>query len=162
MGQFFAPDVVKRAKNAGSFSALGLIDASVEVALVPDAVFDGCEIKTGYLLQIDNGFVRQIVPEQDIGKNKTALPLSCIVSPGFVDLQVNGAGGFLLNENPSAKVMLEILRNHRCFGTAAIMPTLITDAPETLAKDVDAAIEVKDTPGLLGLHIEGPHIAVER
>lgn len=118
--------------------------------------------KTGYLLQIDNGCVRQIVPEQDMSKNKTALPLSCVVSPGFVDLQVNGGGGFLLNENPSAKVMLEILRNHRCFGISAIMPTLITDAPETLAKAVDAAIEVKDTSGLLGLHIEGPHIAVER
>lgn len=135
---------------------------SASLWLKPDAVFDGSDIKTGYLLQIDNWCVRQIVLEQDMSKNKTALPLSCVVSPGFVDLQVNGGGGFLLNENPSAKVMLEILRNHRCFGISAIMPTLITDAPETLAKAVDAAIEVKDTSGLLGLHIEGPHIAVER
>ena len=135
---------------------------SASLWLKPDAVFDGSDIKTGYLLQIDNWCVRQIVLEQDMSKNKTALPLSCVVSLGFVDLQVNGGGGFLLNENPSAKVMLEILRNHRCFGISAIMPTLITDAPETLAKAVDAAIEVKDTSGLLGLYIEGPHIAVER
>ena len=68
---------------------------SASLWLKQDAVFDGSDIKTGYLLQIENGCVRQIVPEQDMSKNKTALPLSCIFYPGFVDLQVNGGGGFL-------------------------------------------------------------------
>ena len=42
---------------------------SASLWLKPDAVFDGRDIKTGYLLQIDNGCVRQIVPEQDLSKN---------------------------------------------------------------------------------------------
>jgi len=44
----------------------------------------------------------------------------------------------------------------------SIMPTIITDASESLANAVDAKIEVIDTPCLLGFLIDGPHIAVER
>ena len=130
--------------------------------LKPDAIFDGGHIKKGYFLKIDNERVNQILPEQEMSAAASIVELPCIVSPGFVDLQVNGGGGVLLNEKPSAEAMLEILGVHRSFGTVAIMPTVISDAPEIMVKAVDAAIEVKDTVGLLGLHIEGPHIAVER
>jgi len=130
--------------------------------LKPDAIFDGQDIKTGYLAKFDCSHISQIVPNSDITEDVSVVPLPCIIAPGFVDLQVNGGGGILLNQDPSAHAMLEILNAHRQFGTVAIMPTVITDRPETLAKAVDAAIEVKGMRGLLGLHIEGPHIAVER
>lgn len=130
--------------------------------LKPDAIFDGSHIKTGHFLKIENECVNQIVPKQDMSDSEPFVELPYMVSPGFVDLQVNGGGGILLNDNPSAGAMLEILSVHRSFGTVAIMPTVISDSPEIMAKAVDAAIEVKDTLGLLGLHIEGPHISVDR
>ena len=85
-----------------------------------------------------------------------------IITPGFVDLQVNGGGGVLLNYDPTAQGMAAIAAAHRKFGTVAILPTVITDAPEVLAAGVDAALGAQGMDGIAGLHIEGPHIAEAR
>jgi N-acetylglucosamine-6-phosphate deacetylase len=50
--------------------------------------------------------------------------------PGLIDLQVNGGGGVLLNDQPTADGMRAIARAHRRFGTTACLPTLITDTRE--------------------------------
>jgi N-acetylglucosamine-6-phosphate deacetylase len=43
-----------------------------------------------------------------------------------------------------------------------VMPTVITDAAAVLARAVEAALEVQGQPGILGLHIEGPHLSLAR
>jgi N-acetylglucosamine-6-phosphate deacetylase len=58
--------------------------------------------------------------------------------------------------------MLAIAAAHRRFGTVAILPTVITDRPEVLAQVAKAALAAKGRAGILGLHIEGPHIALAR
>ena len=88
--------------------------------------------------------------------------ISGIISPGFIDLQVNGGGGVLLNQTPSVAGMQAMAAAHRRFGTVAILPTVITDRPEVLAQAVGAAIAAKGVQGIAGLHIEGPHISVAR
>ena len=124
--------------------------------LRPDAVFDGQDLREGCALRIEAGRVADIVSGGD------GEPLPGIVSPGYVDLQVNGGGGVLLNKTPDAAAMAEIAAAHRQFGTIGILPTVITDAPEVLGAAVEAAIAARGTPGVLGLHIEGPHISVAR
>jgi N-acetylglucosamine-6-phosphate deacetylase len=44
----------------------------------------------------------------------------------------------------------------------ALLPTVITDAPEVLDRAAEAALGAKGRPGILGLHIEGPHISAAR
>ena len=83
-----------------------------------------------------------------------------VVSGGFVDLQVNGGGGALFNEAPTIETLQTIIGAHRRFGTVAILPTLITDTPDRLEQAAEAMIAAKDLNGILGLHIEGPHIAI--
>jgi N-acetylglucosamine-6-phosphate deacetylase len=58
--------------------------------------------------------------------------------------------------------MAAIAAAHRRLGTAAILPTLITDAPEVLDRAATAAITGQGLRGIAGLHIEGPHIAPAR
>src|SRR5581483_11259195 len=55
------------------------------------------------------------------------LPAGVMLAPGFIDLQVNGGGGVLLNDQPTVDGMRAIARAHRRYGTTAILPTLITD-----------------------------------
>lgn len=87
-----------------------------------------------------------------------------ILAPGFIDLQVNGAGGALLNLTPDLPTIRTICSAFARFGTTATLPTLITDTPEknrlAIAAGI-AAVEAK-VPGFLGLHIEGPHLSVAR
>lgn len=80
--------------------------------------------------------------------------------PGFVDTQVNGGGGVLLNDQPTVAGIAAIGAAHVPYGTTAFMPTLISDTPEVIAATLDAmdaAIEA-DVPGVVGAHIEGPWI----
>ena len=42
------------------------------------------------------------------------------------------------------------------------MPTVITDSADVLVHTCDAILAVKDDPRIVGLHIEGPHIAMAR
>ena len=87
-----------------------------------------------------------------------------VLAPGFIDLQVNGGGGVLLNDDCSASAMRRIAAAHRRFGTTALLPTLISDTPEAMYAALAAAREAvaEGIPGVLGLHLEGPYLSPER
>lgn len=84
--------------------------------------------------------------------------------PGFVDLQVNGGGGVMFNDETSVEGLEAIAAAHRSLGTTAFLPTLITDTPCKVSAAIDAvrtAIE-RGVEGIAGLHLEGPHLAAAR
>ncbi len=84
--------------------------------------------------------------------------------PGFVDVQVNGGGGALFNDDPSAATAARIARAHRAFGTTSLLPTLISDdldKVEQAIKAIDGEVR-RGTPGIAGVHIEGPFLNVEK
>ncbi|HEV7715073.1 MAG TPA: N-acetylglucosamine-6-phosphate deacetylase, partial [Steroidobacteraceae bacterium] len=87
-----------------------------------------------------------------------------LLLPGFIDTQVNGGGGVLFNDEPSVEAIRAIGNAHRRFGTTGFLPTLISDDLDVVARAVNAvkqAIEA-GVPGVLGIHIEGPFLNVER
>lgn len=127
--------------------------------LAPTRLFDGERLREGLALNIENGRVADLAP---LDPRMDARVMEGIVTPGYVDLQVNGGGGVLLNAEPTLAGMEAIAAAHRKLGTVAILPTLITDAPEILDRAADAALEARGRPGLLGLHVEGPHISPAR
>jgi N-acetylglucosamine-6-phosphate deacetylase len=80
--------------------------------------------------------------------------------PGFIDLQVNGGGGVLFNDQPTVAGIAAIGAAHRRSGTTGFLPTLISDDLDVVARAisaVDAAIE-QGVAGVLGIHIEGPFL----
>ncbi len=83
-----------------------------------------------------------------------------LLAPGLIDLQVNGGGGVLFNDAPGTEVIAKIGAAHRRYGTTGFLPTLISDVPDVTraaVAAVDAAIAA-EVPGVLGLHLEGPHL----
>ena len=130
--------------------------------LLPDRLFDGQSLRDGIALQVVDGLVQRLQPIADLPPTASVQPVAGLLTPGYLDLQVNGAGGMLLNNQPTAQTLLTIQSALHRLGTVAILPTLITDAPAVLAAAVDATLATKGTPGLLGLHIEGPQIATAR
>lgn len=87
-----------------------------------------------------------------------------LLLPGFVDLQVNGGGGVMLNDEPSVEGLSRICAAHARFGTTALLPTLITDTPEITRATIEAGKQARreGVAGFLGLHLEGPHLSVAR
>jgi len=132
------------------------------VWVLPDQVFDGETLRGDVAVACQGGRGVRVVAARDVPVDAAKIRLSGIVSPGFVDLQVNGGGGVLFNQNPTPEGIATIAAAHRKFGTVALLATVITDARRVLAQAVDAVLQVVAEPGVLGIHIEGPHISLAR
>ena len=92
------------------------------------------------------------------------LPAGAVLAPGFIDLQVNGGGGVLLNDDSSVAGIARIAAAHRQGGTTALLPTLITDTRPAIRAAIEgvAAAIAAGIPGILGLHLEGPFLSPQR
>lgn len=128
-------------------------------------VFDGHGWHRDSALVFEGEYITGVVPVGDIPQTAAHqwLDQGHLV-PGFVDLQVNGGGGVLLNDAPSVDTIERICRAHAQFGTTALLPTLITDTPDMTRLAVNAARASQQLPvaGCLGLHLEGPHLSTAR
>lgn len=128
----------------------------------PDRVFDGDRLRGNMVLGLAGGRVVALRPAGAMPAGVDAVPVAGLVTPGFVDLQVNGGGDVLINRTPTAAAMAEVAAAHHRLGTVAILPTVITDAPEVLDVAAEAVRGALGTGGVAGLHIEGPHISEAR
>lgn len=138
---------------------------TVQLATSAPRIFDGWTWHEGCAVYQGDGMVHGIVPVSDLPDN---VPVTRIdhgmLVPGFVDLQVNGGGGMLLNDDPSVETIETICTAHAGFGTTALLPTLITDTLENTSRAVDAACDAigRGVTGCIGLHLEGPHLSQAR
>lgn len=133
-------------------------------AIVGAEIFDGHRRHRDVAVLVEGALVAGLVPGADVPDGWSVLELpGGVLAPGFLDLQVNGGGGVLLNDGPSSEAMGRIARAHRRFGTTGLLPTLITDTPAATAAAIAAArLAVSSEPGVIGLHLEGPHLAPVR
>src|SRR5689334_10674026 len=94
-------------------------------------VFDGARWHGPSLLRCADGVIVALEPApKSPPKDCVRLPDDAMLAPGFIDVQVNGGGGTMLNHDPSVATVRRIAEAHRRFGTTGLLPTLITDAPE--------------------------------
>ncbi len=128
------------------------------------ALFDGFAMRLDCALVVEGGRIAAVTPVAGRPRDGEQVDLGGgVLSPGFIDWQVNGGGGVLFNAEPTPEGIAKIAAAHRAFGTTSLLPTLITDAPEVLAEGLKAAkAALGRTPGSLGIHVEGPFIDVAR
>jgi N-acetylglucosamine-6-phosphate deacetylase len=90
---------------------------------------------------------------------------SCWLTPGFVDLQVNGyAGGDLNAAAPDAETIGRMVLGLRAAGTTSFVPTIITASEARIVAALRAVAEARAADPLLHraipyVHVEGPHIS---
>lgn len=127
--------------------------------------FDGVDLHDNYCFEVEGGVISSVFNQQLASE-----PLSCdvqingLVTPGFIDTQVNGGGGILLNQTPTLASLKTMFSAHQKFGTTSMMPTLITDnltvmnqAGDAIAKAIEAKVQ-----GIVGVHFEGPHLSIAK
>jgi N-acetylglucosamine-6-phosphate deacetylase len=134
-------------------------------ALSGARVFDGEKMRDGVAVIIDGARIVDVISQGNLsGSIEQRRLRGGILAPGFIDVQVNGGGGALLNDNPTIDTVRRIAGSHRKFGTTGMLPTVITDAPSILAEAIAAVKAAHDAkvPGVLGIHVEGPFLDVAR
>ncbi|KAI8881439.1 carbohydrate esterase family 9 protein [Backusella circina FSU 941] len=123
-------------------------------------------IRNGKIINAFDSFFNELKEPDEIIDAKGA-----IISPGFIDLQINGAFGidFSDYEGSDEKLSKDIeivakglLQN----GCTAFCPTVVTSAPEVYSKVLPL---LNHRPGdaekgaaILGAHCEGPFISTEK
>ena len=85
------------------------------------------------------------------------------VIPGFVDIQVNGAGGANFHkEGISNDTLNTMAHSLHGLGCTSFCPTLISSNDDDIINALDLINNLRDNSlGILGLHIEGPMFAKE-
>lgn len=132
-----------------------------KIVVCADEIFDGSIVHRCAQLIIEHGLVVSIEPQGTHHIGATEFTINGLIAPGFVDLQVNGGGGVLLNNQPNAQGVRLMLAAHQAFGTTAMLPTLITDTIGVMHQAADAVAQViaSGETGILGIHFEGPHLS---
>ena len=132
-------------------------------AITGSKLFNGIDFIEHKALLIDDQHIAGIVNEDAIPTDFQVKKLEGgILSPGFIDLQVNGGGGKLFNNSPDKESLNTIISAHQYFGTTSIMPTVISDSLNILQKCTDTiSNEIDNNHSLLGIHIEGPFFNVK-
>jgi N-acetylglucosamine-6-phosphate deacetylase len=134
----------------------------MRTALVNGRLLTGDGIISGRTLLLSGARIEALVDSSD-SRCRDALVVDLagqLLLPGFIDVQVNGGGGVLFNDDPSPESIRAIGAAHRRFGTTGFLPTLISDDLETIGRAIAAVQSSLDAgmPGVLGIHIEGPFL----
>jgi N-acetylglucosamine-6-phosphate deacetylase len=126
--------------------------------LIDDAIVDG------RALVVEDGRIATVTAAASAPAGERVDLAGGLLLPGFIDIQVNGGGGALFNDEPTPETIRRIGAAHRRFGTTGFLPTVISDDLHVLADAISAtgAAIAAGAPAVLGVHVEGPFINVER
>lgn len=130
-------------------------------AFIGARVFDGVALHDDAVLLVDDAGILELGSTMPSGAVIVDLG-GGILSPGFIDLQVNGGGGYMVDGRATAQTLVAICQTHARLGTTGILPTLITDTFDATARVIEAGVACIGAPGFLGLHLEGPHLDPRR
>lgn len=134
-------------------------------ALIGADVFDGARLHPGKAVVLRGDLFDRICDADAVPPEAQVVDLpGGTLLPGFVDLQVNGGGGVLFNDAPAVTTLSTIAAAHASTGTRAILPTLITDTVAQTRAAIDAVEQAiaAGMDGIIGLHLEGPHLSVAK
>ena len=130
-------------------------------ALVNCDIYTGKQVEYNKAIVIDGNVVHSIVDIKNLPKIEQINLRGLSIAPGFIDVQVNGGGGVLFNDEPTIDGIKAIVEGHRRYGTTDLLPTFITGSLEGMRKASQSVQDYldKQLTGVLGIHFEGPFIS---
>lgn len=137
-------------------------------AIVNGKIFLGDRFYQGKALVINGERIEDIIDLENLNKEYSDVEIidanNSYVAPGFIDLQLNGCGGVLFNDEITLETLETMHKTNLKYGCTSFTPTLITTSDENIIKALELVegLENKGKYGVLGLHIEGPYISLEK
>ncbi|CAE6890332.1 Belongs to the metallo-dependent hydrolases superfamily. NagA family [Vibrio sp. B1FLJ16] len=128
-------------------------------------IYTGSDVLTEHAVIIENDLIQSVVPVAELPKGIEVKDLNgANLSPGFIDLQLNGCGGVMLNDDITAETMQIMHEANLKSGCTSFLPTLITSSDDDMREAISAAREYhnKYQNQSLGLHLEGPYLNVAK
>lgn len=134
-------------------------------ALTNAVIYTGEKVLYEHAVVIENGLIQAVILEKDLAKEMPTVDLDgANLSAGFIDLQLNGCGGVMFNEEISVNTLEIMQATNLKSGTTSYLPTFITSPDEGMKQAVAVMREYlsKHQNQALGLHLEGPYLSVAK
>ncbi|WP_158120472.1 N-acetylglucosamine-6-phosphate deacetylase [Vibrio metoecus] len=132
-------------------------------ALTNCKIFTGNDVLVKHAVIINGETIDAVCPEDMLPSGIKMVDLNgANLSPGFIDLQLNGCGGVMFNDEITAETIDIMHKANLKSGCTSFLPTLITSSDENMRQAIAAAREYQSQyPNQsLGLHLEGPYLNV--
>lgn len=134
----------------------------MHTALINATFFTGSEMISDRALLISGGRITGFSDPSSLPPGVTTIDCrSFLVTPGHIDLQIAGGGGFLFSANTSPEALEAITAAILSSGTTGFLLALPTNADEVLSSAFKT-IRENPHPAVMGLHLEGPYISIAK
>ncbi|MCE0556728.1 N-acetylglucosamine-6-phosphate deacetylase [Motilimonas sp. E26] len=134
-------------------------------ALTNCTIYTTEAVLTEHAVLVEGDQIHSIVAAADIAADIEQVDLNgANLAPGFIDLQLNGCGGVMFNDDVSIKTLQIMQEANLKSGCTSYLPTLITSSDEDMKAALQVGRQYMDaTPNeVLGLHLEGPYLSLEK
>ena len=137
----------------------------MQYAFTNGVIYTGYEILYGHAVIVENDLIKAIVPEEELPHGIQQVNLNGNnLTAGFIDLQLNGCGGVMFNEQTTVETLEIMQATNLKSGTTSYLPTFITSPDEGMKSAVKVMRDylAKYRNQALGLHLEGPYLSKEK
>ena len=137
----------------------------MQYAFTNGVIYTGYEILYGHAVIVENDLIKAVVPEEELPNGIQQVNLNGNnLTAGFIDLQLNGCGGVMFNEQTTVETLEIMQATNLKSGTTSYLPTFITSPDEGMKSAVKVMRDylAKYRNQALGLHLEGPYLSKEK
>ena len=136
----------------------------MQIIYRPDRIFTGEQWLENHVLITEKGVIKEILAVKNEKSDTNIQRVQGTIIPAFIDLQIYGANKKLLAVHPTADALRDLYQHNKNGGTALCQPTVATNSWEIFHRSIDAVRQYwsEGGKGVIGLHLEGPWIAVEK
>ena len=134
-------------------------------ALTNCRILTGSDTLNQHAVLIEGNKIKAIVAESELDASIAKHDLEgAYLSAGFIDLQLNGCGGVMFNDEVSADTIHTMHLANLKSGCTSFLPTLITSSDQDMKQSVQAIrdYQAQFANQALGLHLEGPYLNVAK
>lgn len=150
-------------------SALAILPAAEALppryALTHCTLYTGCQVLQDHALVVEGTRIVEICPLVQLSPAVPQLDgQGWAAAPGFIDLQLNGCGGVMVNDALTADTLDTMHHTNLRSGTTSFLPTLITAPDADMVKAIALVTDYRRRypHRVLGLHLEGPYLSPKR
>lgn len=134
-------------------------------ALKNCTIFTGEGVLENSAVIVDGRRITEIIAVSDVAKGMEVRDLKgSILAPGFIDLQLNGCGGRMFNDDISVETLDVMAEAILPTGCTSFLPTLVSTNDEAMLQALKVVRNYRAGNGsaILGLHLEGPYLSLKR
>ena len=137
----------------------------MQYAFTNGVIYTAKEVLYGHAVVVENDRIKAVVREEALPEDLQRIDLKGNnLTAGFIDLQLNGCGGVMFNEDISVRTLEIMQETNLKSGTTSYLPTFITSPDEGMKRAVNIMRDylAQYRNQALGLHLEGPYLSREK